>query len=122
MIRALFLVGIGAMLFLAGDRASAEEPAAAAKLPAPLWFSSPCPVYSLTEPPQVQGLLVSPASAVGSRSLPSPQMIGGASVGLYRIAGNDTPLPVNRMFGTVSGLSSSSVVPSLQAKLPSGSR
>src|SRR5262249_38630835 len=87
-------------LLSAGRKASAEEPATAGRLSDPIFLPTYRSPSSLTEPPHVQGLLNDSAVSTGRSCLPTPAMIGGASVGLYRFVGNDSPLPMNRMFGT----------------------
>lgn len=109
--RTWLLLGVVCFLALNSSLAVAEEPTTAARLPGPTFLTSFSPQYSLTEPPQVEGLLTSPSCSGSSRCPSSPQMIGGASVGMYRMAGNENVLPVSRMFGTFTTLPTTNVLP-----------
>jgi hypothetical protein len=104
--RALLFAGVCGGLLSPWGWAVAEEPSTAAQLLGPAFVTSFCLPASLTEPPQTGGLLSASehgaVSSACSRSISLPQMVGGASVGLYRIGGNEAVIPVNRLFGTVN--------------------
>ncbi len=113
----LLILGVCGGLFVALARASAEEPSLAGRLREEVCFPSFHSAGSLTEPPQVEGLLAGSGAAAGCRCVP-PQIIGGASVGLYRFGSNESTLPVNRLLSTVSGIPPSSALSLQRPKMP----